>query len=110
VQRDVLAKYPAADLRVYVVWLPMLWSDRREAWDSGVISDPRAINFWDGERVVGEWFAKNVDGYEGVSWDIYYLYGPQATWDSIPSPLLATGATIYGNRRELQAAVAGLGP
>ena len=36
--------------------------------------DVRVKHFWDGELEVARWFAKQVDGYEGVSWDMYYLY------------------------------------
>jgi hypothetical protein len=43
-----------------------------------------------------------VDGYEGIAWDIYYLYGPDATWESVPSPLVGEGGTIYGERVTLK--------
>ncbi len=39
--------------------------------------DPRVKHFWDGELEVARWFARQVDGFEGVSWDMYYLYGPE---------------------------------
>lgn len=64
--------------------------------------DNRVVHFWDGERAIGEWFAKQVDGYDGISWDTYYLYGPDATWESVPSPLIGSGRTIYGERAELK--------
>ncbi len=98
-------RYPSADLRVYAIWLPMLWSDSRALWDGRVMPDPRALHFWDGQRVVGEWFSVQVDGYEGVSWDAYYLYGPEAVWDAVPAPLLGSGGTIYGERETLEAQV-----
>ncbi len=64
--------------------------------------DPRVIHFWDGEMQVGQWFAEKVEGYRGVSWDAYYLYGPDAQWDTIPSPLVSSGGTIYAERSELK--------
>ena len=64
--------------------------------------DPRVIHFWDGETKVGEWFAEQVEGYRGVSWDVYYLYGPDAKWEGIPSPLAGMGGTIYGEREKLK--------
>ena len=64
--------------------------------------DPRVMHFWDGDHVIGQWFAKEIDGYEGISWDTYYLYGPDATWEAVPSPLVDSGGTIYGERAVLK--------
>ena len=90
------------NLKVYTVWLVMLGGDSRDDWDIRSMPDPRVMHFWDGEYIVGQWFAKQVDGYEGIAWDIYYLYGPDATWDSLPSPLVGSGRTIYGERETLK--------
>jgi hypothetical protein len=102
VQNELLAQYPAQDLRVYAVWLPMLWGDAREKWNGTNMPDPRAIHFWDGEMQVGQWFAKEVEGYRGISWDTYYLYGPDARWETIPSPLVGSGGTIIDQREALK--------
>ena len=83
----------------------MLWGDAREAWDGTTMPDPRLMHFWDGELKVGQWFAKEVDGYEGTAWDVYYLYGPDATWETAPSPLLGSGQTIYAEREKLKTEV-----
>lgn len=64
--------------------------------------DPRVIHYWDGERLVGKWFAENLEGYQGVIWDAYYLYGPDAAWEDLPAPLVARGSTIYGERQALE--------
>ena len=80
----------------------MLWSDRRERWDEAVLSDSRVIHFWDSDAQVGEWFARQVDGYQGISWDVYYLYGPDATWETVPSPLVSSGGTIVDERETLE--------
>jgi hypothetical protein len=102
VQNQLLAQLPSDQLRVYAVWLPMLWGDAREKWDGNIMSDPRVTHFWDGDTQVGEWFAEKVEGYRRVSWDVYYLYGPDAKWESVPSPLAAMGGTIYGERQTLK--------
>jgi hypothetical protein len=102
VQTQLLAKLPSDQLRVYSVWLPMLWSDSREMWNGTNMPDPRVTHFWDGETQVGQWFAKQVDGYEGIAWDAYYLYGSKATWKTVPSPLVGSGGTIYGEREQLE--------
>ena len=64
--------------------------------------DHRVMHFWDGEAQVGQWFAERVEGYRGISWDTYYLYGPDATWKSIPSHLVGSGGTIYAKRAALK--------
>ena len=83
----------------------MLGGDAREEWNGNTMADPRVMHFWDGETLIGQWFAKRVDGYEGISWDVYYLYGPDATWESVPSPLAASGGTIYSERQALKVQV-----
>ncbi len=86
----------------------MLGGDAREEWNGTTMPDPRVMHFWDGETVIGRWFAKQVDGYEGISWDTYYFYGPDATWESVPSPLVGSGGTIYSERQALQMQVSTL--
>ena len=80
----------------------MLWNDAREKWNGTTMPDARVTHFWDSDLQVGEWFAKQVDHFEGVSWDVYYLYGPEATWETIPTPLVGSGSTIYGERETLK--------
>lgn len=104
-QNKLLAQYPSEELRVYAVWLPMLWADAREKWNGNTMPDTRVIHFWDGDLQVGQWFAKQVDGYEGIAWDVYYLYGPEATWEAVPSPLASSGGTIYRERETLETQV-----
>jgi len=86
----------------------MLRSDERFTIDTGYIGDPRVKHFWDGDRVVGTWIAENIDGYEGISWDAFYLYGPDATWDALPEPLIASGSTVIGERETLERNIAPL--
>jgi len=102
VQKQLLAQNPSDQLQVYAVWLPMLWSDAREKWDGTTMPDARVTHFWDGDTQVGQWFARHVDGYEGTAWDVYYLYGPDTTWETVPSPLVGSGGTVYGEREKLE--------
>ncbi|HEU0293380.1 MAG TPA: hypothetical protein VFR47_11630 [Anaerolineales bacterium] len=107
-QTRLLPQTPSEGLRVYAVWLPRLWSDKRESWDPAVLPEPRVIHFWDGDAQVGEWFARKVDAYEGIAWDVYYLYGPDATWETIPEPLVGSGGTIIDEREKLKMEVGAL--
>ena len=101
VQTQLLKEYPSEQLSVYAVWLQMLPSISSEKWDATIMPDARVKHFWDGELDVARWFAKQVDGYEGVSWDMYYLYGPDAVWKTVPAPLVGSGGTIYREREVL---------
>ena len=107
-QTQLLAQYPSAQLHVYAVWVPMLWSDARDLWDGTNMPDVRVTHFWDSELQVGQWFARQVDGYDGVSWDVYYLYGPDAVWETVPTPLVGSGRTIYRERQTLKMQVSTL--
>ncbi len=100
-QTQLLDQYPSAQLRVYTVWLPMLWSDSREMWDGTIMPDARVVQYWDGELKMGQWFARGLDGYQGIAWDVYYLFGPDATWENLPAPLLGSGRTIYSQHETL---------
>ena len=98
-QKEILEKYPAANLRVYVVWFSMLPSDARSrwSWTGGILADRRAVHFWDEKKAVGRWFAQqeNSGGSDpGIVWDTYYLYGSDALWDAKPEPLVSTGSTV----------------
>lgn len=100
-QTQLLKEYPSEQFSVYTVWLQMYPSVSRDKWDATLMPDPRVKHFWDGELEAARWFAKQVDGYEGVSWDMYYLYGPDAVWASVPAPLIGSGGPIYQERQTL---------
>jgi hypothetical protein len=94
---------------VYVVWLPMLAADSRGEVDEDVLADPRVTQFWDEDRLVGRWLAETGLGEQisaGVVWDAYYLFGPEATWNERPGPLLGFGAPVIANTGSLENAVA----
>jgi hypothetical protein len=109
VQRQILQTEPSADLRVYAVWVPFLAGDQGAAnIAQRVISDRRATQYWDGSALTSNWFARNVDHSSSPSWDVYYLYGPDAGWTRIPGPLVDSGSTIIGRSSELEHAVTSL--
>ena len=107
-QTQLLKDYRSEELRVYAVWLPMYPGVSPDKWDETLMPDGRVRHFWDGELEVARWFARQVDGYEGVSWDMYYLYGPEAAWKTIPAPLAGSGGTIYRERDALSTQVSAL--
>ena len=111
-QNEVLEDNPAADIRVYVVWEPMLPTDRFRMTRSGLIDDARATHYKDDTQISGKWFGR-IYGESGgpggsVAWDIAYVYGPEATWDEQPSPMLGWGAAVIGQKAKLMAILAPL--
>ena len=85
----------------------MLPTDARSrwGWTGGVLSDPRTVNFWDEKKIVGRWFAQqeNPEGSDNeIIWDAYYLYGPDAQWESKPEPVISRGATVRAETDELK--------
>jgi hypothetical protein len=105
VRSEVLEKHPKASLRVYVVWFDMMRGDSRQLTDLSLLSDARVTNYWDARQVAGSWFAQKVDGYDGVAWDEYWLYGRDATWVEQPKPLLSNGSSVIGSSDQLDKAL-----
>jgi hypothetical protein len=108
VRGNVLQRHPAAKLRLLVVWLNMMPGDSRQMTDLRLFSDPRATNFWDQDYVAGHWFAGNVDGYDGIAWDQYYVYGADAEWTGRPGPLLGEGGPVIASTGDLDKTLAPL--
>lgn len=102
-QQTLLANHPTANVRVYVVWFSMLPQDSRSNWDGDLIPDERATHWSDSRRVVSRWIANHVQQVRGPVWDTYLLYGPDATWNEAPSPLLGSGRTVMDRRDQLAA-------
>lgn len=91
VASEILAKEKDSRLAVLNVWIPMLPTDKREAAVTAgkKLGDKRVAQFWDGERELGEAYAKIVKLPKGnkVAWDIYFVYSPDAEWgDAPPAP------------------------
>jgi hypothetical protein len=104
VQDQILERYPDADLRVYVVWLPVLPLDSR--FDvADVIVDPRASHFWDNEQVVSHHLSTAFGSGGGVVWDAFFAFGPDATWGDRPPEPIASGAPVVTEVAALESAL-----
>jgi hypothetical protein len=92
----------------------MLPGDARNRWDADVLADRRVIEFWDDELVTGTWFGRHLDEMgvgkqiRGVYWDAFLVFDKDARWETVPGPVVASGATVIGQRERLQAALAPL--
>lgn len=83
----------------------MLGPDSRASIETGLLDDPRVTHFWDGERVVGRWFAETDVGgaaRSSIVWDAYFLFGPNASWNQRPAPLAGTGAPVVSTTGALE--------
>jgi hypothetical protein len=106
VQSELLEKYPRAPLRVYAVWFNMIWTDSRWLRRDTVLRDPRVVHFWDKKRIVGRWYQETVTHRgNGVEWDAFFLYGPEASWDAEPPEVATWGRTILGTKDRLREAL-----
>ena len=92
-QEQVLERYPDADLRVYVVWLPVLPLDERFAV-ADVMVDARASHFWDNDQLVSDDLAQAFGSEGQLVWDAFFAFGPAAGWEERPPAPLATGAPV----------------
>ena len=102
---NVLEPNADADIAVYAIWFDMFPGDRRQAWQKDLMDDPRVVHYWDADRLVGRWFKQHVwpEAPGGsITWDTWFLFGPDAVWDETPAPLFDKGRTIIATRDELK--------
>lgn len=108
-ETEILDANPNAEINVYAIWVPMLFSDGRNRWDPDLLIDARVQHFWDQDRISGTWFAENVLGFSSIAWDIYFLYPEDATWLNTPSPLLVSGSPVISQKGDLLEALKSMG-
>ena len=98
-REKVLDAETSDDLRVYAVWLNQRITDERDAIDESILADPRVTQYWDAEGITGTYFGENDLGGLGASgfvYDVYYVFGPDATWENEPAqPSAAGGPVLY---------------
>ncbi len=90
-------------MRVYAVWFPVLAGDASATVDNRLLADRRVTNFWDPNRTVSKWFSQHRSEQPGITWDSYFLYGGDATWDSAQEPLASSGSPVIGSRDSVAA-------
>jgi hypothetical protein len=88
---DLLAAHPRADVRVIVIWLPVIDTDRGppQAAVRRSLADPRVVEFWDPHQWASpRMLARSIAGGSGgVAWDVVAVYPPGAVWaDPFPAP------------------------
>ena len=108
-QREILEEHPQADIRVYAVWFNVLFSDDRSEWSDSLLTDPRVTELWDDAQAVSRMFADreelNDEVFGPIAWDMFFLFGPEAVWDDVPSPVVSSGRTVIGKSRHLKSTI-----
>ena len=84
---QTLAALNDPNLRVYVVWTPMLTPDfqftvRRA---TTFVPDWRASHFWDRDGQLSKDYARVLNVDTGTrAWDVYLVYGREVVWTEAP--------------------------
>jgi hypothetical protein len=108
VRENILGKESSQNLRIYAVWLNQRSTDARGEIDESTLADPRVVQYWDQEGITGTYFA-DADlgglGYSGFVYDVYYVFGPAATWGDEPRPLAGSGAPVVVEGEKLRDAL-----
>jgi len=94
VQTRILERFPNADIRVYVVWLPVLPLDNNRVSVTETLMDGRATHFWDNDRTVSDELATAYGNEGAVLWDAVFVFGPDAKWGSTPPTPVGSGAPV----------------
>lgn len=85
-RRAVLEAYPDADIRVSMVWIPMVEGDSLIAAQviSRDIVDSRVRHFFDASKRAGKAIASSLGGAGKIAWDIYLFFPKGSRWTSNP--------------------------
>ena len=75
VQRDVLGKLPGAEIRAYVVWVPMNRGMERNVPNATrEVTDPRARHYWDGHGQLTAGYRDVLRGFIEPVWDLSLIH------------------------------------
>ncbi|MEO6463826.1 MAG: hypothetical protein ABIP29_12205 [Candidatus Eisenbacteria bacterium] len=87
----MLAQVDAPDVRVYVVWEPILPTDREPAARQAtvLITDRRASHLWAPDLELARAFRAPLGLTREAAWDVYLVYDRQAEWapNTVPVPI-----------------------
>jgi len=84
----LLLKNKDQRIEAYVVWVPELGAHENNVADATrLVSDARASHYWDPNEALGVAYGRLLPT-PGAAWDVYMLFGPDATWpiSGVPKP------------------------
>jgi hypothetical protein len=85
---QLLKELNAEDMRVFVVWEPVLATDLAPPSTAALarVSDSRAVQYWDSKRALSHVMGEH--SRPSVVWDYIAVYAPGAMWqDAPPKPV-----------------------
>ena len=101
---EILQKYSSESVAVFAVWFALLGPDSSSV-DTSHLDDPRVIHYWDSEGDVSAFLTDHAEQLglpeEGLFWDAYLLFGPDADWEEVPTQLVDWGAPVVTTIDEL---------
>lgn len=90
-QEKILNVLPSDQLRLYVVWTPVLREDNRAAAVEAMtlVSGERVTQFWDADKSLGLTFGNVVDlpRDRTLGWDVYFVFKRDLEWDGEQPPV-----------------------
>jgi len=116
--QPLLDALPDANVRTFVVWEPVIWSDIAPPTSSvlALLRDPRAAQYWDAKRSLSRDIVRSVNQdprrygfdeplHEGfVVWDVVAVFEPGVVWgQDLPVPAFYDGPVMYRVDRISQA-------
>jgi hypothetical protein len=100
VRSEILEGHRDAKIAIYAIWFRNLPADFRFVWPSGALDDHRVVNFWDAQKVAGNWYGANLTHRgSGAEWDTWIVYPPGRAFDDTS---VAWGRPIVTSREKLR--------
>ena len=90
-----MEEQPADDVRVFVIWEPVLPSDLFAPSTASLhrISDARVFQYWDEPRSVSR--SMGETDHDSIVWDIVAVYKRGKLWEQAPpEPAYSGGAVV----------------
>ena len=89
-----MKEFTGKPTRVFVVWEPVLPTDWSAPATAALmrISDPRAAQFWDKQRIVSHRMGEHDK--DSIVWDQIYVYAPGELWDASPPHSIYDGRPV----------------
>ncbi len=92
---QLLREINSKDVRVFVVWEPVLATDLAAPSTAALarIPDVRAAQYWDRKRALSHLLGEH--NRSTVVWDSIAVYAPGTLWqDTLPKPVYANGPVL----------------
>lgn len=89
VQKNIAEKTESANLRLFVVWIPMFPGDSEAKAKASMklVPDKGARHYWDAEKKIGKAFSTALGLPQDrvpVAWDVYLVFDKETTWKKSP--------------------------